>query len=133
MNVKTDKATHSLLAEQGIRLFNVSLGRDTTTWIHVNRTVEQWRADVRQIIAELGVVKSDDVELCASDEAFNRFHTAMNQRGYCDVSDVVSDCFEGRIVSRASAVQPGSLYEHESSSQTADGLGHYGWEAAGGS
>jgi hypothetical protein len=133
MNVETDKATHSLLAEQGIRLFNVSLGGDTTTWIHVNKTVEQWRTDVLQIIAELGVVKSDDVELCAADEAFNRFQAAMNQRGYCDVSDVVSDCFEGEIVSRASAVQPDSLYELQPSSQTADGFGHYGWEAAGGS
>ena len=47
------KEIHEVLAQQGVRLFALSLGSDRLTYIHSNKTVKDWRADIRNFISEI--------------------------------------------------------------------------------
>lgn len=127
------RAIHAALSEQGIRLFQVVLGNDdVTTLIHMNKSVADWRNDVREIIQKLGTRETAAGEADASDVFYNEFFAALAQAGYEDVSDVVADVFEGRIESNASRLTTEPLFEltsDESAGRGPDGFGHYGWEA----
>ena len=117
-----EKELHGLLARKGIRLFALSLGKDHLTFIHHNKSVEEWRADIRRYIAE--IKHRRDKSGRADDEIFNEMVLRLHKDGYFDVTDVVSDVYEGRV-----AVYSAEIEDDPSHEDQANGFGHYGWEA----
>ncbi len=57
------KDIYELLAKQNIRLFNLSLDNDTMTFIHTNKTVEEWRSDVKGLYRNLKLLTTKMVAL----------------------------------------------------------------------
>jgi hypothetical protein len=117
-----EKDLHELLAKQGIRLFVLSLGSDHITLIHHNKSVEDWRKDIRNNILEINHLKNQDG--CADDEVFNEMMINLRNEGYFNVTDIVADVYEGRI-----AVYSAGIEDDPSHEEQADGFGHYGWES----
>jgi hypothetical protein len=118
------KELHAHLASQGIRLFALSLGTmaDTMAFIHPHKTTEEWRQDVRRFIDEIGHTKSKTGD--AGDNAFNVMMEKLSDAGYIEVNDMVSDVYEGCIVSYSSGIKDSPAHEDQP-----DGFGHYGWES----
>ncbi len=116
------KKTHELLSKQGIRLFDLSLGSDTTTLIHVSKTVEEWRNDLKSIIAELQNVKDEDGY--SNDDVYNALFQKLRDIGYIDIHDIVSDVYEGRI-----SVNSASICDDPAHEDQLNGFGHYGRES----
>ena len=116
------KKIHDLLAKQGIRLFNLTLGVETTTFIHPSKTVQVWRQDLRGFISELQDLTTENGR--SDDETHNALFEKLSNAGYIEVTDVVSDVYEGRI-----AVNSTSICDDPSHACQSDGFGHYGWES----
>jgi len=114
---------HDKLASDNIRIFalqiNCSSKRETKHWIHHNKTVAQWRDDVRQFV--LSSFRTDD-EGWACSEVWNGLFSHLHKLGYHEIDDVVSDVYEGRITNNASRLVDDPDHENQK-----DGFGHYGW------
>ncbi len=117
-----DKKLHELLARQGIRLFDLRLGSDHLTFIHHNKSVEGWRMDVRRCIKEIKHLRNKTG--WADDEVFNEMTMKLQKAGYRDVSDIVSDVYEGRVAVYSAGIEDNPAHEDQT-----DGFGHYGWES----
>lgn len=117
-----EKELHRLLARQGIRLFDLRLGSDHLTFIHHRKSVEHWRADIRRFISEIN--RRRDKAGWANEEVFNEIIVKLHKAGYFDVSDIVSDVYEGRI-----AVYSAGIVDDPAHEEQPEGFGHYGWEA----
>jgi hypothetical protein len=117
-----EKELYELLAQQGIRLFALSLGTDHLTLIHHNKSVKEWRADIRRYVSEIKHLRSKTGR--ANDEVFNEMVHKLRKEGYFDVTDVVADVYEGRV-----AVYSAGIEDYPSHEEQADGFGHYGWES----
>lgn len=118
-----DKELYGFLSSKGVRIFALSIGSDRTLYIHPNKTVSEWRADVRRFISEIGQVK--DKEGYADDDALSALSAKLHDSGYFDVEDMVADVYEGRIAKFAVVIVDDPAHEDEQ----ADGFGHYGWES----
>jgi hypothetical protein len=116
------KELHDLLSKQGVRLFDLTLGVETTTFIHPSKTVEVWRQELRGFISELQDLTTEDGR--SDDEIHNALFGKLRNAGYIEVTDVVSDVYEGRI-----AVNSASICDDPSHDSQSDGFGHYGWES----
>lgn len=116
------KEMHQVLAQQGIRLFALSLGSDRMTYIHGNKTVKEWREDIRRFISEINHRR--DKSGHAEDEVFNQMTSKLNEAGYIEVADIVADVYEGRIAAYSAGVVDDPAHDEQ-----ADGFGHYGWES----
>lgn len=116
------KEMHGLLAQQGIRLFALTLGSDRLTYIHSNKTVKEWREDIRRFISEISHRR--DRSGRAEDEVFNQMMSKLDDAGYLEVTDIVADVYEGRIAAYSAGVEDDPSHEEQ-----ADGFGHYGWES----
>lgn len=55
-----EKELYEQLAGHGIRLFVVAIGRDKRTFIHPNKTTEEWRSDIKRFKAEISQKKDED-------------------------------------------------------------------------
>jgi hypothetical protein len=117
-----EKEIYELLASHGIRLFALSLGSDQLTFIHHNKTVEEWRTDIRNIISEIKHLR--DKSGRANDEVYNKIAMKLMQAGYCEVDDVVSDVYEGRVAVYSAGIEDDPAHRNQE-----DGFGHYGWGA----
>jgi hypothetical protein len=117
-----EKEFHERLARQGIRLFDLRLGPDHLTFIHDNKSVENWRADVRQFIEEIRHLRNKAGR--ANDEVFNQLTEKLLKAGYFEVTDIVSDVYEGRVAVYSAGIEDDPAHENQE-----DGFGHYGWEA----
>jgi len=122
-----EKQLHDHLASQGIRMFALSINlypaelltpNNHMIYIHPHKTTPEWRADIRRIAGE---IKQDG--LC-SNKANNAFFAKLQEAGYLEATDVVSDVYECRV----DADLPG-IIDSPIHSEQADGFGHYGWEA----
>lgn len=117
------RETYNKLASDNIRIFAVRLNNDSkrelTHWIHHNKTVSQWRDDMRQFV--LSSSRSDD-EGWACSEVWNGLFSHLQKLGYHEVNDVVADVYEGRITNNAARLVDDPDHEEQS-----DGFGHYGW------
>jgi hypothetical protein len=116
------KEMHGLVEQQGIRLFALSLGADRSTFIHSNKTVKEWREDIRRFIAEISHRRERSGR--AEDEVFNQMMSKLDDAGYIEVTDIVADVYEGRIAAYSAGVEDNPAHE-----ERADGFGHYGWES----
>lgn len=117
-----EKDLHGLLSLQGIRLFFLSLGKDRLTLIHHNKSVPEWRADIRRFISEIKHLRNKAG--WADDEVFNQLMGKLYDAGYFDVTDVVSDAYEGRV-----AVYSAGIVDEPAHEEQPDGFGHFGWES----
>lgn len=117
-----DKEIHGVLAQQGVRLFALSLGTDRMTYIHANKTVKEWREDIRRFISEINHRRSRAGR--AEDDVFNELTSRLYEAGYVEVNDVVADVYEGRIASYSAGIEDDPAHDEQ-----ADGFGHYGWES----
>ena len=116
------KEIHELLAQQGVRLFVLSLGTDRMTYIHSNNTVKEWREDIKRFIAEISHCRVRTGH--AEDEVFNQMTSKLNEAGYIEINDIVADVYEGRIASYSAGIEDDPAHEEQ-----ANGFGHYGWES----
>jgi len=114
------KDIYELLAKQNIRLFNLSLDNDTMTFIHTNKTVEEWRSDVKRFTSKPQI--TDDKDGGADDDVFNLLMEKLTDAGYVEVSDIVADVYEGRTAVYSARVVDSPAHEEQT-----DGFGHYGW------
>lgn len=117
-----DKEIHGVLAQQGVRLFALSLGTVRMTYIHANKTVKKWREDIRKFISEINHRRSKAGR--AEDDVFNELTSKLYEAGYVEVNDVVSDVYEGRIASYSAGIEDDPAHDEQ-----ADGFGHYGLES----
>ncbi len=115
-----EKELHDLLSLQGIRLFALSLGSYHLTLIHHNKSVKEWRDDIRRYVSEIRHLRSKAG--WANDEVFNEMMKKLHKAGYFDVTDVVADVYEGRVASYSARIEDNPAHEKQ-----ADGFGHYGW------
>jgi hypothetical protein len=113
---------HKKLAQQGIRLFALSLGSDKMFFAHGEKTVNDWRTDVRKFIAEIGQLVDTNGD--AESKVINQLLVKLCAAGYVEVNDIVADVFEGRI-----AVYSAGIVDDPAHEEQADGFGHYGWES----
>jgi len=133
----TPKEIHKTLADQGIRIFMVRLrggsttviGRDEMYFIHPDKTVEQWREDLRGCLAIVYTDEIDDEDEdrtggWASDKPHNHIYKYMHELGYVELADVVADVYEGRLTNEKSRIVDDPDHEEQ-----ADGFGHFGWES----
>jgi hypothetical protein len=109
----------------GVRIFKVRInhsgGQDTHVFAHWNKTTDQWRDDVRDFLA------SERNDLCDPDgNACVGFHLYEHllSLGYCDLDDVISDIYEGRIAILRSRIDDDPDHEDQET-----GFGHYGWDS----
>ena len=116
------KGFHKILADQGIRIFSLSLGTNHISLIHPNKTVSEWRSDVRTFISEIGNAHDEDGN--ADGKVFDALMVRFHDAGYFDVDDIASDVYEGRIAKYNAGIQDDPAHEEQS-----DGFGHYGWES----
>jgi hypothetical protein len=116
----TEKDLYEILANQKIRLFNLSLDNHTMTLIHTNKTVEEWRSDLRGFISKSQI--THDKDGCANDDVFNSLIEKLRDAGYVEVNDIVADVYEGRTAVYSAGVVDDPAHEEQS-----DGFGHYGW------
>lgn len=117
-----DKEIHGVLAQQGVRIFALSLGTVRMTYIHANKTVKEWREDIRRIVSEINHRRSRSGR--AEDDVFNGLTSKLYEAGYVEVNDVVADVYEGRIASYSAGIEDDPAHDEQ-----ADGFGHYGWES----
>lgn len=117
-----DKEIHGLLAQQGVRLFALSLGTVRMTYIHANKTVKEWREDIKKFISEINHRRNRAGR--ADDDVFNELTSKLYEAGYVEVNDVVADVYEGRIASYSAGIEDDPAHDEQ-----ADGFGHYGWES----
>ena len=113
---------HEKLAQQGIRLFALSLGSDNMFFAHGEKTVNDWRTDVRKFIAEIGQLSDPNGD--AESKVLNQLLVKLHDAGYVEVNDIVSDIYEGRIAIYSAGIVDDPIHEEQ-----ADGFGHYGWES----
>lgn len=113
------------LAAQGIRIFNLSLGPHERKWhwMHDQKSVEAWRADVREFLASDEATGDDAEGGHAGSGVINSLAHHLRSLGYVEVDDVVADVFEGRITDERARLTHDPLHEEQP-----DGFGHYGWE-----
>ncbi len=116
------KHFYKILADQGIRVFVFSLGIEKISFIHPNKTVLEWRSDVRKFISYLNNVQSKNGH--ADDIIYNTVMSKFINAGYFEVNDIASDVFEGRIAKYTAGIEDDP--EH---GDQLDGFGHYGWES----
>jgi len=116
------KIIYELLANQGIRIFVLTLGSDSTAYIHIQKTMKEWRSDIKNFISEIDCSK--DVSGFADDNVFNTLNCKLHEAGYIEVTDVAADVYEGRI-----AVYSAGIEDDPAHAEQADGFGHYGWES----
>jgi hypothetical protein len=113
---------YEVLARQGIRIFVLKLGHLEMTYIHPQKTTEEWRQDVRSFVSETN--SPENGKNCSDDDIYNGLIARMSEAGYLEVADVAADVYEGRIV-----VLSASIKDHPIHREQADGFGHYGWES----
>ena len=118
----SEKELHDFLAQQGIRLFDLSLGQDHITLIHRNKSVTEWRNDLKTYISEIKNLVSE--KGWANDDVFNEIIKKLRAAGYFDVTDVVADVYEGRVAVYSAGIEDNPAHEEQK-----DGFGHYGWES----
>jgi hypothetical protein len=109
------------LADQGIRIFKIALNlggcHEEHYWVHPNKTVPQWREDLRAFYRD----KTFSHESCgvvsgwSSDDLFNKLFQHLENLGYIELDDAVADVYEGRVTNDSAR-----LVDDE-------GFGHYGW------
>jgi hypothetical protein len=116
------KEFHKLLADQGIRIFSLSLGSDQLFMIHPNKTVNEWRSDIRSFISEINNCRNKEGH--ADDDVFNTLMVKFNDAGYFQIEDTVSDVYEGRIAKYTAGIEDDPAHEEQ-----VGGFGHYGWES----
>jgi hypothetical protein len=118
------KELYESLSSRGIRIFKMVINKGDRTeelfWIHPNKTVDQWRIDVKEVMRS----PSTDTERgYAADGVFNDIYSRFGELGYIQLDDVIADVFEGRITNDLSR-----LVDDPEEDQK-DGFGHYGMEA----
>ena len=113
---------HGTLAKQNTRLFYLVLDGEATTFVHISKTVRAWRSDVKSILSEVQGTADQDGH--AGDEVRNTLFSRLRDAGYVEVTDVVSDVYEGRIATESASIVDDPDHECQ-----ADGFGHYGWES----
>ena len=119
-----EQKIHQKISQHGVRIFAVRImstyGRDYELWMHENKTVEEWRADVRNFIKDEYASSNG----WAEDKVLNSFSRYLNKLGYVEALDVAADVFEGRVNNvRAQIV------DHPDHDEQTDGFGHFGWES----
>lgn len=116
---------HDKLASDNIRIFAVRLmvnGKpEVQHWIHSNKTVSQWRDDMRYFVASS---RRNCEEGWACSEVWNALYTHLHSLGYQEIDDVVADVYEGRITNNSAMLVDDPDHEEQK-----DGFGHYGWES----
>jgi hypothetical protein len=112
-----------ILAKRNIRLFNVTLNNHTITFIHPSKTVAEWRRDIRKFVSNSKVNGRSFYD--SADSAWNIFRGKIDKAGYFEISDIVSDVYEGRVVSTSS-----HIIDYPDHEDQKDGFGHYGVEVA---
>lgn len=105
------------LSSHGIRLFNLTINEETETFLHTEKTVNQWRDDVRTIIQDFVVDGDSDSEEMIRATICGK----LNLLGYLYINELVSDVYEGSI--RISDAKIKDEIDHEGQ---IDGFGHYG-------
>lgn len=115
---------YAVLAKQGIRMFALSLGveDDPLYLIHPQKTVQEWREDVRRFISEIG--QNEDSVGDADFEVFDELSNKLHEAGYLAVDDMVADVYEGRIAKYKAGIE-----DDPSDEEQISGFGQYGFES----
>lgn len=116
-----EEELYGILAAQGIRIFVLKLGSLEITYIHPQKTTEEWRQDVRSFVSETN--SPEKRKNCSDNDIYNGLIARMSEAGYLEVADVAADVYEGRIVVHSASVEDYPIHREQ-----ADGFGHYGWE-----
>jgi hypothetical protein len=116
------RPVYESLARLGIRVFEVSVKPDNARlhWIHPNKTVEQWRSDIREFRSSS---EREDRDGGAECDVWNALAWHLRELGYIEIDDIVSDVYEGRITNERARLVDDPVHEEQ-----ADGFGHFGWE-----
>ncbi len=111
------------IAATGARIFCIRLstdhGREDHFWVHPNKTMPEWRADLRELLGK----KFDDEKGWANNGVLNAMYLRLSNMGYHEIVDVVADVYEGRISNDSACLVDDPDHENQ-----ADGFGHFGWE-----
>ena len=84
-------------------VFDLSLGQDHITLIHRNKSVTEWRNDLKTYISEIKNLVSE--KGWANDDVFNEIIKKLRAAGYFDVTDVVADVYEGRVAVYSAGIE----------------------------
>ena len=95
----TAKEFYEQLASQNIRIFGVSIDSDVTLIMH-NRTLEDWRADMRQFISEINSECPN-----VREQLFEKLQAA----GYVDVLDVAAGVYVGHVKIHSASIEESNL------------------------
>jgi hypothetical protein len=122
--MNNSKLLHDKLAAVGVRIFKmrlrIGLKSEEHYFVHDSKSVEEWRNDIRDFIA-----KSDcmDESGWADDSVFNSLFGRLNDLGYEEIVDIVTDVFEGRVTTERSSL----VHDPDHDDIQTDGFGHHGW------
>jgi hypothetical protein len=131
-----EKKLHARLARNGIRIFKLhivgSYGCEDCVLIHANKTTEEWRRDVREFLQsernslreKSGAGTDAATSMDGESTLPSRLYHYLHSRGYCDIDDVVSDVYEGRV-----AVLQSHIVDDPEHEEQETGFGHYGWDS----
>ncbi len=122
-----ERVAHQKLADVGVRIFMIRMSghsypRDEKLWLHPNKTTPQWRADLTDFLERSE--RTTDPEDSSEDAIFNALYKHLQDLGYIEVEDVVSDVYEGRITHEHARIVPDPDHEED-----VTGFGHFGWDA----
>ena len=147
------KQLQATMARGGVRVFKFSVRKcfNDTHWVthgdtkemcfvpgssyilvHGDKTTEGWRKDVRGFLeSELNSLRGkgapNEIEGHGDNELLPyRLYSHLLSLGYCDISDVVSDCYEGAVAYVDARIVDSPAHEEQQ-----DGFGHFGWESKG--
>lgn len=138
---KSPKEIYQALSKAGLRVFGMSISgshsEDYVFFIHANKTVQQWRKDVRDYVDQslfedkvseptrdeeggFSIVGGD-----AKDDVLNGIYDHLINLGYVEISDVVADVYEGRVATTEACLVDDPVHVDQN-----DGFGHFGWESS---
>lgn len=108
---------HSILADQGIGIFNIDIDCNTRTLIHPAKTVDEWRIDLRSILN-----KSKVVDPKGNASNFDIVNEMISEFGYFEAQFLADDVYEGRR-----AIYKAGIIDDPHHENQEDGFGHYGF------
>ncbi len=105
-----------LLLEK-FRFFNLTINNETITFVHSQKDVKDWRADLRKILNNI----QNDNSLHSNDIIIAHICGQLGLLGYVNVFELACDVYEGVI-----KINKFIIEDEIDNKEQVDGFGHYG-------
>lgn len=115
-----------LYEKLNVKIFKIVLNlgqkHEEYFFVHPDKTLDQWRKDLKTFYLNASFF---DIDGYSSDKVLNKLFAHMNELGYFEIDDVITDIFEGKITNDSAR-----LIDDPSHESMKDGFGHYGFGLA---